>query len=66
MSGSILVVDVGTSGVRGAVVRPDASVAAVRYREVLPATPAPGLVEFDAAAMAAAAIEVASAALADG
>jgi glycerol kinase len=66
VSGSILVVDVGTSGVRGAVVRPDAGVAAVHYREVLPVTPAPGLVEFDAAAMAAAALEVAAAALADG
>ena len=61
-----MVVDVGTSGVRGAVVRPDASVAAVHHREVLPSTPAPGLVEFDAVAMAAAALAVASAALADG
>ena len=66
VTGSILVVDVGTSGVRGAVIRPDASVAAVHHREVLPSTPAPGLVEFDAVAMAAAALDVASAALADG
>ncbi len=66
MSDSILVVDVGTSGVRGAVVRPDASVSAVHHREVLPSTPAPGLVEFDAAAMATAALEVAAAALAEG
>src|SRR5918996_1340882 len=50
--GSVLVVDVGTSGVRGAVVRPDASVTAVHYRQVLPSSPAPGLVEFDAMAMA--------------
>lgn len=66
VSGSILVVDVGTSGVRGAVVRPDATVAAVSYREVLPSTPAPGLVEFDAVAMADAALDVAAAALAEG
>jgi glycerol kinase len=61
---SILVVDVGTSGVRAAVVGPDAKVAAVHKREVLPSTPAPGFVEVDAAAMAAAVLEVARAALA--
>ena len=33
---SILVVDVGTSGVRAAIVRPDATVTDVHYREVLP------------------------------
>ncbi|HEY8527096.1 MAG TPA: FGGY-family carbohydrate kinase [Acidimicrobiales bacterium] len=66
MSGSILVVDVGTSGVRGAVVRPDATVTAVHHREVLPSTPAPGLVEFDAAALAEAALDVARSALAAG
>ena len=63
---SVLVVDVGTSGVRAAVVRPDATVEHVHYREVLPSTPAPGFVEFDAAAMAAAALDVAGAALAAG
>jgi glycerol kinase len=63
--GSVLVVDVGTSGVRGAVVRPDASVTAVHYRQVLPSSPAPGLVEFDAMAMADAALDVARSALAD-
>jgi glycerol kinase len=63
---AILVVDVGTSGVRGAVVRPDASVGAVHYRQVLPSSPAPGLVEFDASAMADAALDVARAALAEG
>lgn len=61
----ILVIDVGTSGVRAAVVRPDASVGAVHHREVLPSTPQPGFVEFDASAMAAAALEVAGAALAE-
>ena len=63
---SLLVVDVGTSGVRAAVVHPDATVDHVHHREVLPSTPAPGFVEFDAAAMAAAALDVAQAALADG
>ena len=63
---SILVVDVGTSGVRGAVVRPDGTVEHVHHVPVLPDTPFPGLVEFDAAAMAAAVVEVASASLAEG
>jgi glycerol kinase len=62
---SILVVDVGTSGLRAAVVRPDASVTALHYRAAPPSTPLPGLVEFDPAAMAAAVLEVATAALAD-
>jgi glycerol kinase len=65
MSSSILVVDVGTSGVRGAVVRPDGDVPVVHHREVLPHSSAPGLVEFDPAAMAAAALDVAKAALAE-
>src|SRR5439155_12658938 len=60
---SILVVDVGTSGVRAAVVHPDATVHHVHYREVLPESPAPGFVQFDAAAMAAGALDVARAAL---
>jgi glycerol kinase len=49
--GSILVVDVGTSGVRAAIVRPDAT---------------PGVVEFDAARMADAVLEVARASLEGG
>src|SRR5438477_227786 len=63
---SVLVVDVGTSGVRAAVVGGDATVEHVHHREVLPTTPAPGFVEFDAAAMAAASLDVAQAALAGG
>ena len=63
---SILVIDVGTSGVRAAVVHPDATVTAEHRVEVLPSTPAPGLVEFDAAAMAEAALEVARRSLAEG
>jgi glycerol kinase len=64
--GSLLVVDVGTSGVRAAVVRPDATVTHVHHRTVLPESPGPGLVEVDAAAIASAVVEVANAALADG
>lgn len=63
---SILVVDVGTSGVRSAIVRPDATIAVEHRLEVLPETPAPGLVEFDARRMASAALDTARAALADG
>jgi glycerol kinase len=68
MSGrdSILVLDVGTSALRAAVVRPDASITNVHWRQLLPDTPFPGLVEFDAAVMAAAVLDCARAALADG
>jgi glycerol kinase len=64
--GSILVVDVGTSGVRAAIVQPDATVAHEHRVPLLPDSPAPGLVEFDAARMADAVLQVARAALEDG
>jgi len=60
-----LVIDVGTSGVRAAVVERGV-VGVVTYREVLPVTPFPGLVELDAAALAGAVLEVAHEALAAG
>ena len=63
---SILVIDVGTSGVRGAVVRPDASVAHIHHVPVLPDTPFPGLVEFDGRAIADAVQAVAARSLAEG
>lgn len=63
---SILVIDVGTSGLRAAVVRPDATIAVDRHVELLPDTPAAGLVEFDATRMADAALEVARTVLAEG
>ncbi|HEY1990714.1 MAG TPA: FGGY-family carbohydrate kinase [Acidimicrobiales bacterium] len=63
---SILVVDVGTSGVRGAIVEPDGSVHHVHHVQVLPDTPFPGLVEFDPSAMADAVLDVAGRSLADG
>jgi glycerol kinase len=64
--GSVLVVDVGTSGVRAAIVRPDATVDHAYHAPVLPDTPAPGLVEFDATLMAEAVLAVARASLRDG
>ncbi len=63
---SHLVVDVGTSGVRAAIVGADVSVSHVHYRQALPTTPNQGFVEFDAVAMAAAALDVAGTALAAG
>lgn len=65
MSGRVLVVDAGTSGVRAAVVTGDAEVTHVHYEEVLPSTPMQGFVELDPLALAAAALEVSRAALAD-
>ena len=63
---SILVIDVGTSGMRASIVRPDATIEHVHYRELLPTSPSAGLVEFDPMAMAQAALDLARAALADG
>ena len=63
---SLLVIDVGTSSVRGSIVAPDATVTHVHRRAVLPSTPSPGFVELDPAALAVAVLEVAGAALADG
>ncbi|MCZ7535948.1 MAG: FGGY-family carbohydrate kinase [Acidimicrobiia bacterium] len=60
---SVLVIDVGTSGVRVAVVRPDASAAFDRHVQTLPASPAQGLVELDAAALASTALRLACDAL---
>ncbi len=63
---SILVIDVGTSGLRAAIVRPDATIDHVNHRRFPPSTPFAGLVEFDATAMAAAVLDVVSATLAAG
>jgi len=60
----VLVVDVGTSGVRAGVVGANAIIDHVHYVEVLPSSPAPGFVEFDAGAMASAVLEVARATVA--
>ncbi|HVL07156.1 MAG TPA: FGGY family carbohydrate kinase [Acidimicrobiales bacterium] len=62
---SVLVIDVGTSSVRGSIVGAGAGVGHIHRRTVLPHTPAPGFVELDAAELAGAVLEVAHAALAD-
>jgi glycerol kinase len=59
---SILVIDVGTSSLRAAVVDPDGRVVVEHRRDLLPSSPQPGFVEFDAAEMAALALDVARAA----
>ncbi len=49
---ALLVVDVGTSGLRAAVVDGDLSIRALEHRPCPPSSPSPGLVELDAAEMA--------------
>ena len=66
MHGRLLVVDVGTSSVRSAVVDADAHVVVEHRAPLLPDSPAPGLVEFDATAMAGVVLDLARRALADG
>lgn len=61
---AILVIDVGTSSVRASMVAPDTSVVAECSRPTLPSSPAPGLVEFDAAHLATAALDAAGEAIA--
>ena len=61
---SILVVDLGSTGVRAAVVRADASIEHLHYREVLPSSPVQGFMEYDARALADAILEVARTSLA--
>jgi glycerol kinase len=56
---TLLVIDVGTSGVRAAVIDPDGGIVADRHRPVLPDSPAAGLVEFDATVLASVAIDLA-------
>lgn len=62
---NVLVVDVGTSSVRAAVVGPDALPSCVHQTPFSPETPFPGLVELDAARLAEAVLEVAAAAVAE-
>lgn len=59
----ILVIDVGTSSLRAAVVRPDGTVADSEHRPCAPSSPFPGLVEFDAAAMSATVLDAVAAVL---
>ena len=61
---SVLVIDVGTSGLRAAIVNDDSTLGLVCYEEFAPSTPTPGMVEFDAAAMKQAVLRVARTAMA--
>ena len=60
---SILVIDVGTSGLRASVVRDTGVIEHLRYEAFAPQSPAPGLVEFDAQLMRDAVLRVSIAAL---
>jgi glycerol kinase len=60
---NILVIDVGTTGLRAAVVDEHLSIRAIEYRLSAPTSPAPGLVEFDGVAMAANLLDAAHAVL---
>ncbi len=64
MSNPLLVIDVGTTGVRAACVSEAAQITESAYREILPSTPAEGIVEQDATALVAAVESVAEEALA--
>ena len=63
--GRVLVIDVGTSSIRASVVDGNARVVAEQRAPLLPSSPAPGLVEFDAAEMASVALGLARDALAE-
>ncbi|MCU1358959.1 MAG: glpK [Ilumatobacteraceae bacterium] len=60
---TVLVIDIGTTGVRAAVMHPDATLGEVHYRHLPPTSPFPGLVEFDPVELADAAIDLANRAL---
>ena len=62
---TILVLDIGTSGVRACVVGSDATIVRERSQEFLPDTPFDGLVEFDAVAYVELTLELARTVLAD-
>ena len=59
----VLVLDIGTSSVRAAIVRSDGTTAHEVARELLPDTPSEGIVQFDATVMATTTIDIATAAL---
>lgn len=61
---SILVIDIGTTGARAGVLSADGTLGALVYRRLPPTSPAPGLVEFDPAELAAVTLELAHEALA--
>lgn len=61
----ILVIDVGTSGLRAALVERDGTLRHEHHRRLPPETPFPGLVEFDANVLAEVALDLARAVLAE-
>ena len=63
--GAVLVVDVGSSGVRAGIVRPNGSVEHARHAALATSAPAPGLAELDGAQLAAAVVELATGVLAE-
>ncbi|NBY44465.1 MAG: hypothetical protein EBQ64_00505, partial [Acidimicrobiia bacterium] len=54
----VLVIDIGTSGLRAGLVRHDGTLQFLNYESCRPNTPTPGLVEFDAQNLAEAAMRV--------
>ena len=63
---SVLVIDVGSSSVRAALVRADGTLGHLHQRHLSDLRPSPGVAEFDAAALADAALDVARSTLAAG
>jgi glycerol kinase len=63
--GRVLVIDVGTSGSRAAIVGRDGTVVRQEYARTAPSTPFPGLVEFDAVALGRTVLDIASRVLGD-
>ena len=61
--GRVLVIDVGTTGTRAAIVNHNAEVLHVQYRRTPPLTPFAGLVEFDPGELARTVVELANLAL---
>ena len=64
MTSAFLVVDVGTTGLRAAVVDESLAIVTYEYRPCPPSSPAPGLVEFDASDMASKVLDAAEVAIA--
>jgi glycerol kinase len=63
---SVLVIDVGSSSVRAALVRADGTLGHLHQRHLSDLRPSPGVAEFDAAALADAALDVARSTLGAG
>ena len=61
----ILVIDIGTTGLRAALVDDTTEIRSLQYRPFTPSTPAPGLVEFNATEMGRLVLDAAGAAIAD-